>query len=64
MGNTYSVMNTGSPERLEMLRARIREAEAKLKRAEAAGDGLEQCRQSGNIVVWQHAIDREYGENK
>ena len=55
------MIETGSPERLAMLRTRIRESEEKMDRAAAAGDGLEACRQKGNIEVWRHAIQREYG---
>lgn len=57
-------MNTGSQERLAMLRARIREAEEKRERASAAGDGLEACRQTGNIAVWKHAIHREFKDEQ
>lgn len=62
MGISYDVtLETGSPERLQMLRGRIREAEEARDRAKAAGDSFEACRQKGNIAVWQHAIQREYG---
>lgn len=53
-------METGSPERLEWLKSQIRRAKEKEKRAAAAGDGMESCRQKGNIAVWRHAIEREY----
>ena len=54
-------MNAGSPERLEMLRQRIRESLAREAKAKEEHDGLEQSRQRGNIEVYRHAIKREYG---
>lgn len=61
MGRSDKVMETGSPERLEMLRDRIREAEKARERAREKGDMFEAIRQKGNIEVWRQAIQREYG---